>query len=816
MKNLMQDLRFGLRMLHRNYVFSIFVVLTLALGIGANTAIFSLVNSVLLRQLPFKNSAQLVWVWATRTDRDRAFYSIPNFIDTRERNQSLAQVAAFANWGANLTGTGEPERLQGVRITARVFQMLGAEPAAGRTLLPEDDQLDKLSVAVLSYKLWQRRFGGERSVIGQKLTLNGDSYTVVGVLPPEFIIPNAEIDVAIPLRMESDVRRSERGSNFLRVLARLKEGVTVEQARADLASVTAALRKEYPADNAKLTAPNVLPLHDEVVGNYNKALWLLLGAVGLVLLMACGNLGGLLMARATSRRQEFAHRAPIGATRWRLMRQMLAESLLLAMIGGALGLLLAMWGRSFLLALSPADLPRAGEIGLDARILLFTLTLSLLVGLVFGLAPAVQATKTDLNAMLKGDSRGGSTGAAGHRLRGGLVVAEVALALTLLVGAGLLIKSFIRLQNVNPGFEAGNLLAARLSLPATRYSTPEAVKVFYDKLAARLVEVHGADVGAISVLPLSGMNARTEFTIDGRPPLNPTDTPAAQNRWVSPGYFHTMRIPLRQGREFTIADHERAALVVVIDETLAQRYWPQRNPLGEHLLISFGSESPRKFEIVGVAGNIKHESLNEGPGATLYTAFAQAPKSIVSFLTSSLNIVVRGAPGRSDEAQALASSIRHEVQAVDPEVPASNILPMDQFLARALAAQRFNLQLLAIFAGAALLMASVGLYGVMSYSVTERTRDIGLRIALGAQSKDVLRLVIGQGLKLALLGVAVGLAAALASTRLMARLLFGVSATDPETLVLIALLLTVVAFFACYIPARRAANFDPLKALRRE
>jgi len=535
-----------------------------------------------------------------------------------------------------------------------------------------------------------------------------------------------------------------------------------------------------------------------------------------VLLMACANLGGMLMARATSRRQEFAVRIAIGATRWRLMRQMMTESFLLAIIGGLLGVLLATWGLGFLLALSPAELPRVGEVGLDLHLLLFTLTISLLVGLVFGLAPAFQATKTDLNAMLKEGGRDGSTGAASHRLRGGLVVAEVAMALTLLVGAGLLIKSFTRLQKVNPGFEAGSLLATRLSLPAARYLTPEAVKVFYDKLAARLSEVHGvADVGAISVLPLSGMNARTEFTIAGRPPLNPTDTPAAQNRWVSPGYFHTMRIPLRQGREFTIADHERAALVVVIDETLAQQYWPQRSPLGQHLLISFGSESPRNFEIIGVAGNIKHESLNEWPGATLYTTIAQAPKIIVSFLTSSLNIVVRAAPGGLDEAHALASSIRHEVQAVDPEVPASNIRPMGQFLARALAAQRFNLRLLATFAGAALLLASVGLYGVMSHAVTERTHEIGLRMALGAQTKDVLRLVIGQGLKLAILGVAVGLAAALASTRLMARLLFGVSATDPETFILIALLLTVVAFFACYIPALRAANVDPLKALRR-
>jgi len=820
MQILWQDLRYGARMLWKKPGFTAVAILTLGLGIGANTAIFSLVNSVLLRQLPFKNPEQLVWAWATRTDRDKAFYSIPNFIDTRERNQSLAQMAAFANWGANLTGTGEPERLQGVRISAQAFQMLGVEAAAGRTLLAEDDQPDSPRVVVLGNKLWQRRFSGERAVIGQTLTLNGDAYTVVGVLPPDFSIPNAEIEAAIPLRMESDARRGERGSNFLRVLARLKEGVSVRQARADLARVTAGLREQYPADNAKLTAPNVLPLHDEVTGGYRAALWLLLGAVGLVLLLACANLAGLLLARATARQQEMAVRAALGATRGRLLRQMLTESLLLAITGGALGLLLALWGRSFLLALSPADLPRAGEVGLDSRMLLFTLALSVLAGLVFGLAPAWQTTKTDLAVALKEGGRG-SAGGASQRLRGALVAAEIALALTLLVGAGLLVKSFTRLQQVNPGFEANHLLAARLSLPTARYSTPEALKVFYDKLAARLSEVPGvAAVGAINVLPLSGQNARTEFTIDGRLPLTPTDTPAAQNRWVSPGYFHTLGIALRQGREFSEADHERAALVAVIDETLAARHWPQQSPLGKHLLISFGGEPARKFEIVGVAGTIKHESLQEEPGATLYVPLAQAPRSVVSFLAGSLNVVVRGAassfPNDFKDARALAAAVRREVQAVDPEAPASNIRTLTQSLDGALAAQRFNLRLLAIFAGAALLLAAIGLYGVMAYAVKERTREIGLRMALGAETRDILRLIVGQGMKLALLGVAAGLATAFALTRLMARLLFGVSATDPSTFAGIAVLLTVVALVACWIPARRATKVDPLVALRCE
>jgi putative ABC transport system permease protein len=669
---------------------------------------------------------------------------------------------------------------------------------------------------VVSDRVWQSRFGGAPNVIGQSLTLNGDTYAVVGVLPPNFAIPNAEIDMAIPLRMESDIRRSQRQFNLLRVLARLKDGTTVEGARADMARVTAGLRTEYPDDNAKLTAPNVLSLLEEVVGGYRTALWMLLGAIGLVLLMACANLAGLLLARATARRREIAVRMALGATRWRLIRQMLTESLMLAIIGGALGLLLAVGGRSFLLTLSPSDLPRAGQVGLDFRILLFTFMLSLLAGIVFGLAPAWQATKMDLNTTLKEGGRGDSGGAS-HRLRGVLVATEIALAVTLLIGVGLFIKSFTRLQEVDPGFEARNLMAARLSLPAARYSQPESLKVFYEKLAARLSEVPGVEsVGATNVLPISGQIARTEFTIDGRPPLTPTDTPAAQNRWVTPGYFHTMGIPLKQGREFTVADHEQAALVVVIDETMAQRHWPQGRPLGERLLIAFGGEPARNFEIVGVVGNIKHESLSEQPAATFYVPLAQAPKSVVPVLAGSLNVVVRSAPSGFKYAQALAYTVRRETQGVDPEVPASNIRAMDQFLDRALAAQRFNLWLLTVFAGAALLLAAAGLYGVMAYLVNQRAREIGLRMALGAQPRDVLRLIVGQGMKLAMLGVAVGLAAALALTRLMARLLFGVSATDPATFAFIVLLLTAVALLACYIPARRATRVNPIVALHNE
>jgi putative ABC transport system permease protein len=812
-ENLMQDFRYAVRLLSKNPGFTFVAVLALALGVGANTAIFSLVNSVLLKRLPFGDAEHLVWIWSTRTDRDKAFYSIPNFIDTRDQNQTLDQIAAFANWGANLTDKGEAERVQGVRLSAHAFEMLGVEAAVGRTLIAEDDRPDKPRVVVVSYGLWQRRFGGERGLIGRTVSLNGDAYTVVGVLPKEFVIPNAEVEIATPLRIEADPRRSERGSNFLRVFARLKHDSTAGEARADLAAISDRLRRQYPNDNGKLTAPAVLPLLEEITGGYRAALFLLFGSVGLVLLIACANLASLLLARATARHKEIAIRAALGATRWRLIRQLLAESLLLALTGGALGLLLAAWGKDLLLALSPADLPRAVEVSIDARVLVFTFLLSLLAGIVFGLAPAWQATKTDLNAELKEGGRDGSGGKAQGRVRNALVVIEVALSLMLLIGAGLLIKSLARLQSVSPGFDINNLLAVRVSLPPSRYSKPEAVKVFYEKLAPRLAAVPGVESAGVSnVLPLSGMFVRTEFSIVGRPPFDPADTPAAQNRWVSPGYFETMKLPIREGRGFTEADNERAAGVVVVDEALARQHWPDESPIGWHLMISFGGEPPRDFEIVGVAGNVKHSTLNEETTAAFYAPIYQVPQSAVSFLANNMSIVVRS----NVNPEALKTAVRRELQAVDSEVAASSVKTMSQFLSASIASRRFSLLLLSVFAGIALLLAVGGLYAVISYTVAQRTREIGIRLTLGAQTEDVFKLIIWHGMKLTLAGAAIGLLAAFALTRSLSSLLFGVSAQDPATFVLISLLLTGVALGACFVPARRATKVDPMVALRYE
>lgn len=814
METLWQETRYAWRMLLKKPGFTLTALLTLALGIGANTVMFSLVNAVILRKLSFKDPNRLVWVWSTRTDRDKAFFSIPNLIDYRDQNQTLEEIAAFGNWGANLTAAGDPERLQGIRISPNAFQMLGVEAAAGRPLVAEDDQANKPRVVVLTHGLWRRRFGGDPGLIGKSITLNGDSYSVVGVLPPDFVIPNTDFEVAVPLRMEVDPRRSERGSNFLRVFARVKQGVTIQQARADLSAITDRLRQQYPDANGKFTAPVVLALQDEIVGGYRTALLFLLGAVGLLLIIVCTNLANLQLARASARHREFAIRTALGATRAKLIRQLLLESLMLALLGGAMGLLLAVWGRDFLLTLSPADLPRVREAGLDLRVLLFSLTVSVLTGIVFGLAPAIRATKTSLSLDLKEGTGGSFEGRTRSRLRSGLVVAEIALSAMLLVAAGLFIKSFYRVQNINPGFEPGNLLSARVSLPSSRYSKPEHLTLFYEKLEPRLADLPGVEsVAAANALPLSAQNIRTEFIVAGRPPLKPSDTPAAQDRFVSPSYFRTMKIPIVRGRDFTAADDGHTAGVAIIDETLAARYWSDESPIGAHLLVSFvEKQKPIDMEVVGVAAAVKHFELNEDPTPTFYAPLAQVPPIITANFANNMSIVVRG----SVASGSWSSLVRRELLTVDPDISASNLKTMEQLVSASIASRRFNSTLLTIFALAALLLASAGVYGVISFFVTQRTREIGLRVALGARSTDVIRLIVGQGMRITALGIAAGLLGAFALTRLMSNLLYGVSPSDPITFAAVAGLMIVVALLACYIPARRATKVDPLVALRYE
>lgn len=806
----MQDLRLSLRLLRKNPGFTLVCVLALAIGIGANTAIFTMVNGILLRQLNFRNPKALVWIWSTRTDRDKAFFSIPDFLDYQEQNRSLEEMAAFGNWGVNLAEGANPERLTGVRVTPNAFRLLGVEAAAGRCLEPDDGKPGSERTVVLSYAFWQKRFAGDANIAGKNIGLNGESSTIVGALPASFVFPGAEMDIATPLMMATDPKRSDRGTNFLRVFARMKPGFVRQQVQAEMDSISRNLQRLYPEENAKKTPPKVFLLQDEIVGSYRTSLLMLLGAVGLVLLIACSNLANLLLARASTRRKEMAVRAALGASRGKLIKQLLTETALLAALGGALGLLLSWSGLQFLTVLAPENLPRAHEIKIDGSVLAFTLFVATVAGLVCGLIPALQASKVDLNEELKGASKGSSDTARRSRARGALVVSEIALSLMLLIGAALLMKSFLRLQEVTPGFKSDHLLLVRLSLPPRNYSNADAVTVFFDQILSRIKSLPGVEnAGGANVLPLSGLNVRSDFTIVGRPPLTAAEKPAAQNRFVSADYFKALGVPLLKGRVFTPHDNATASRVAIIDEALARRYWPEGNPIGAHLSVE-DSPQAREVEIVGVVGEVKHVSLDEPATPTLYTPISQMPEQTVPFFAANSSLAIRTA----SDPLALENSIRQTVRNLDPNVPISSSKTMEQVLSGTIAARRFNLVLLLVFAAAAVMLAVTGVYAVMSYAVTQRTPEIGIRIALGAQARDVLKLVLGQGIKLVAIGVVLGIAGGLISTRLVASLLFGVSAIDPVSFASAALLLGIVALSASYFPARKAARVAPVVALR--
>jgi putative ABC transport system permease protein len=650
-------------------------------------------------------------------------------------------------------------------------------------------------------------------VLGKTLTLNGDSYTIVGVLPSRFVIPNAETEIMVPLRMDQDPRRTERGSNFLRLVARLKPGVTPGQAEADLGAISNRLRDLYPNDNGNIASPRVLKLQDEVVGGYREGLWLILAAVVVVLLIACANLASFQLARAALRHKEMAIRTALGAKRKILIRQILTESMLLAILGGGLGLLLSFWAKDLLLAVSPADFPRSSAVSIDGRVLLFSLLVTLFAGLALGLAPAIQNSRSDLNSELKegGRDAGGETR---NRVRSLFIVSEIALSLMLLVAAGLLLKSFSQVRGVNPGFDANRVLAVRLSLPGARYANAASVKTFYDMIASRIIGLPGVEgVSAASALPLSGLIARTTFDIPGRAPASASEQPFAQHRWVGPGYFETMKIPVVRGRDIADSDNEHAPGAIIIDQALQRKFFGGQDPLGAHVLINMGDGNPAKeYEVVGIVEDVKHMGLTDEPMPTLYGPIPQAPKSAVPFMANNFSLVVR----TGIEPEALASTVRKELRNIDVDVATAGVRPMHQFLATAVAARRFNMQLIAVFAVTALLLAAAGLYAVIAYLVSQRTREIGIRLALGAAPRDILRLMMGQGMKLTLIGVAIGFIGAIAVTRLMRSLLFAVTPTDLMTFSIASIVLIVIALLACYIPARRATKVDPLVALRYE
>lgn len=819
MQTLWQDLRFSGRMFLKNPGFTLIAIITLALGIGANTAIFSVVNGVLLRPLSYREPDRIV----TLLQEGRGPVAPANFLDFRTNGNSFEQMAAAESWGGALTGNDRPEQLSGLRMGEGLFDMLGIPAQLGRTLQAEDFQPGKDHVLVLSHKLWQRSFGGDSAVVGKQVRLSGDSYTVVGVMPPQFQFPpfwatRAEMWTALDLRSRAD----SRGGQSLRVFAKLKPGANLAQAQAEIDGINKQLATAYPEANTGLNV-RVDPLSEKVVGDVRPALLLLSVTVGLVLLIACANVACLLLARAAARQKEVAVRSALGASRWRILRQMLTESLLLSLCGAVGGVLLAVWGVEWLTHLLAGNstsfsvkVPRVNEIQVDGAALFFTFTVALLTNLLFGLVPALTASKPDLNQVLKEGGRGNS--GSRSRWRELLVVAELALSLVLLIGAGLLVNSFIKLQSVDPGFNQRNLLSATVSLAgAVQYVGP-ARETFYRQLMEKLKSRPGVEsASAVNHLPLAGDTWGTKVVIENRqlPPVGQDEE--AMFRVSRPEYFRTMGVPLRAGRDFTDRDTLDAPKVVIVNETLAHKYWPSEDAIGKRLTL----DNPRNpiqpvqwLTVVGVIKDLKQGSWTNAPTNEIYLPFQQ--DAIFSSGTAgpftAMTLVVR----TSVSPESLGNIIQQSVWSLDRNLPVSNIVSMEHIVADMLWQPRFNLQLIGLFAALALVLAAVGLYGVMSYSVAQRTHEVGLRMALGAGKAEVIKLMVGQGMKLALAGVGLGLLAAFGLTRLMTTLLFGVSATDPLTYAGIALALTLVALLACWIPARRAAKVDPMIALRCE
>jgi predicted permease len=809
METLMQDLRYGFRSLLRSKGFTLVAVLALALGIGANSAIFSVVNAVLLRPLPFDMPEQLMTVQG-RNERDGSVFnehSYPNYVDLRDQSRSFAHVAAYSPTTAFITGGEEPERVRGVIASADLFPLLGVQPALGRVFTREEDKPGAPRTVVLSYGLWQRRFGADPKIVGQEIPL-GSPTLVLGVMPQGFKYPLGGDNYDFWMPLSNSVAASDltgRGSVFLPIVARLRAGVPLEQAQAEADTIASRLAMQYPETNAG-QGYALKPLHENLVGDLRPALLVLLGAVGCVLLIACANVANLLLARAAARQKEISIRTALGASRWRIVRQLLTESLLLAFMGGALGLLIAMWGIDLLLAASPADLPRLNEVALDGRAVGFTVAMTLLTGVIFGLAPALQASKADVNDALKDGGRGSSEAGSRNKLRSALVVAEVAISLVLLVGAGLLAQSFLRLLNVTPGFDPERVMTLDLAMGRKKYPDAARQVAFMRDLLQRASTLPGVEAaGVVNPLPLNGNFDAYTFDFPGRTPFPPADQPSADRRVISPDYFRAMSIPVRKGRPFSERDVRDAPAVVVINETFAQRYFAGAEPLGQRIVFTDAPDSPAR-EVVGVVADVRHAGLDAPAGLEYYVPYYQAPATRVT-------LVARTASG---DPASIAPGLRGLIRETDKDLPLWNIRTMKSLLSGSVARHRFNMTLLGIFALVALLLASLGIYGVMSYSVTHRTHEIGIRLALGARPADVLKMVLKQGMLLAGVGVALGLACSFALTRSMSSLLYGVSATDPLTFGLISLLIIIVAFAANYLPARRATKVDPMVALRYE
>lgn len=799
METLLHDIRFGGRLLIKRPAFTAIAVITLALGIGANTAIFSVVNSVLLRALPYPEPHLLVTV--------RSNQSVPDLEDIRSRSQSFEYFGGAVMQPQDYTGDGEPLQVQAALINADLFKALGAKAAIGRTISDDDDRFGGDPVVVLAHGFWQRTFGGDANIIGKTIQLSGKPYTVIGVMPADFIMPTEAPDVWASVRVVNPIAAQFRGVHFLRTYLRLKPDVSLSQALGEMEGIDQWLAQQYPEEN-KGRRTVLLSLHERIVANTRSTLLVLLGAVGLVLLIACANFANLLLTRAAGRRQEIVIRAALGAGRWRLIRQMLTESTMLSVLGGAGGLLLAKWGVDVLTALKPANLPRLSSIGIDGWVLAFTLGISILTGIVFGLFPALSASKLDVNEALKEDGRASTGGISRHRVRSVLVVSEIALALVLLIGAGLLIKSIWRLRAIDPGFNPENLLTMRIELPESRYKEIPKQIQFRERALEAVNALPGVQAGIISELPMTE-NLMHNFVIDGRPPLQPGEEPELETRTVAGDYFRTMEIPVRQGRDFTAQDRADAPAVGLVNESFVREYFSDGDPIGGR--IAWARGTPRRWmTIIGVVGDVRHYGLNLPEQPAFYNTYQQQDQPWKRWMY--LAVRTDGNTG------ALTAQVKHQIWSVDKQIPVTKLRTMTEVMAASLAAQsqRFNMTMMGIFSAVALLLAAIGIYGVISFSVTQRTHEIGVRMALGAKTGDVMRSVLREGAQLAGIGVAIGIGAAFALTRVMSSLLFGVSATDPMIFAGISIILTGVALGATFIPARRATKVDPMVALRYE